>query len=211
MAKKNQVAAMAAMSAMALGPVSGEIVAFMLVDHQHGEGDDAEKLFAGQRIEIDEETFAEMAKENLCEKGVYVKMLTGVEGKKYSLIPNQNTWLPVSVYDAWKAVGYCEPTDDDPSVTAKLQARADDVRELTKARDDALARVAELESQLQALALEHAAAGAQVRSFVEVCEPVLKDAGKTFDPVKSGLAGLLAMFPEESADVDNGAPELKLT
>lgn len=188
------------------------VVAFMLSDYVEGEGDDAVVLTAGQRIEIPEAAFAEMAKEKLCERGVYVKMLTSVEGGRYSLKPHDNTWLPQAVYEAWKAIGYCEPTEDDPSVAATLKARADAEREAVSSRDVALARVADLEGQLQTLGLELAAAREQAVKVQSLIEPE-QDSGNVLDDEAVALLGevqaLVGMFPEP-VDPDVADPELNL-
>ncbi|XAT57854.1 hypothetical protein GN241_11070 [Rhodobacteraceae bacterium IMCC1335] len=202
MAKKNQQASVDEATDVI-------VVAFMLVDHTEGEDGDAVVLTAGQRIEVSEDTFAEMAKEKLCERGVYVTMLTGIEGGKYSLKPHDNTWLAPSVYEAWKTAGYCEPTADDPSVAATLQARADGEREAVAARDAALIRVANLESGLQAMGLELAAAREQALKVKSMIEPE-QDSGDVLGDETVALLGevvaLVGMFPEP----DVSDPELNL-
>ncbi|MFV0408271.1 MAG: hypothetical protein ACK5LJ_00790, partial [Paracoccus sp. (in: a-proteobacteria)] len=120
---------------------TGLLVAFALRDHSEGDGDDAVMLTQGQRLELTRDEFDALIAKGAVAEGVFVKMKTAVEGGRYSLKPHETTWIPPHVYEAWKAAGYCEPTQDDPQVGALLKARDDTAREAVASRDAALRAV----------------------------------------------------------------------
>lgn len=187
------------------------IVAFALRDHVEGEGDDAVTFTAGQRLELEQNEFDGLAKAGICAEGVFVKMKTAVEGGRYSLKPHDTTWLSPHVYEAWKAAGYCEPTEDDPQVGAVLKAREDALREAVTERDAARLSLAESQSQCNALLLEMAAAKAQVETVIEVASGILDGDDETMEPVKVELQKLIDMLPDQIEGAGGGSePELNL-
>ncbi len=191
------------------------IVAFALRDFVAGEGKDAFTLSEGQRIELSADQFAEGEKEGIVAKGVFVKMKTAVEGGRYSLKPHDTTWLPPHVYEAWKAAGYCEPTQDDPEVGAVLKARDEATRAAASERDRALLRCSDLEEQLQEAGLLLQAVRVQSEKLRGLIEPA-PDSGDVLDDEATALLGevvvLIGMFPEHIETNDEGStePELKL-
>lgn len=187
------------------------IVAFALRDHVEGEGDDAVTFTAGQRLELEQKEFDGLAKAGICAEGVFVKMKTAVEGGRYSLKPHDTTWLAPHVYEAWKAAGYCEPTEDDPQVGAVLKAREDALREAVTERDAARLSLAESQSQCDALLLEMAAAKAQAETVIEVASDILDGDDETMEPVKAELQKLIDMLPDQIEGAGDGSePELNL-
>lgn len=187
------------------------IVAFALRDHVEGEGDDAVTFTAGQRLELEQKEFDGLAKAGICAEGVFVKMKTAVEGGRYSLKPHDTTWLAPHVYEAWKAAGYCEPTEDDPQVGAVLKAREDALREAVTERDAARLSLAESQMQCDALLLEMAAAKAQVETVLEVASDILDGDDETMEPVKTELQKLIDMLPDQIEGAGDGSePELNL-
>lgn len=187
------------------------IVAFALRDHVEGEGDDAVTFTAGQRLELEQKEFDGLAKAGICAEGVFVKMKTSVEGGRYSLKPHDTTWLAPHVYEAWKAAGYCEPTEDDPQVGAVLKAREDALREAVTERDAARLSLAESQMQCDALLLEMAAAKAQVETVIEVASGILDGDDETMEPVKAELQKLIDMLPDQIEGTGDGSePELNL-
>lgn len=187
------------------------IVAFALRDHVEGEGDDAVTFTAGQRLELEQKEFDGLAKAGICAKGVFVKMKTAVEGGRYSLKPHDTTWLAPHVYEAWKAAGYCEPTENDPQVGAVLKAREDALREAVTERDAARLSLAESQMQCDALLLEMAAAKAQAETVIEVASGILDGDDETMEPVKAELQKLIDMLPDQMEGPGDGSePELNL-
>lgn len=187
------------------------IVAFALRDHVEGEGDDAVTFTEGQRLELEQKEFDGLAKAGICAEGVFVKMKTAVEGGRYSLKPHDTTWLAPHVYEAWKAAGYCEPTEDDPQVGAVLKAREDALREAVTERDAARLSLAESQSQCDALLLEMAAAKAQAETVIEVASDILDGDDETMEPVKAELQKLIDMLPDQIEGAGDGSePELNL-
>jgi len=187
------------------------IVAFALRDHVEGEGDDAVTFTEGQRLELEQKEFDELAKRGICAEGVFVKMKTGVEGGRYSLKPHDTTWLAPHVYEAWKAAGYCEPTEDDPQVGAVLKAREDAVREAVTERDAARLSLVESQMQCDALLLEMAAAKAQVETVIEVASNILDGDDEAMEPVKAELQKLIDILPDQIEGAGDGSePELNL-
>lgn len=187
------------------------IVAFALRDHVEGEGDDAVTFTAGQRLELEQKEFDGLAKAGICAEGVFVKMKTAVEGERYSLKPHDTTWLSPHVYEAWKAAGYCEPTEDDPEVGAVLKAREDALREAVTERDAARLSLAESQMQRDALLLEMAAAKAQVETVIEVASDILDGDDEAMGPVKTELQKLIDMLPDQIEGAGDGSePELNL-
>ncbi len=187
------------------------IVAFVLRDHVEGEGDDAVTFTAGQRLELEQKEFDGLAKAGICAEGVFVKMKTAVEGGRYSLKPHDTTWLAPHVYEAWKAAGYCEPTEDDPQVGAVLKAREDALREAVTERDAARLSLAESQMQCDALLLEMAAAKAQAETVIEVASGILDGEDETMEPVKAELQKLIDMLPDQIEGTGDGSePELNL-
>lgn len=187
------------------------IVAFALRDHVEGEGDDAVTFTAGQRLELEQKEFDGLAKAGICAEGVFVKMKTAVEGGRYSLKPHDTTWLAPRVYEAWKAAGYCEPTEDDPQVGAVLKAREDALREAVTERDAARLSLAESQMQCDALLLEMAAAKAQVETVIEVASGILDGDDEAMEPVKAELQKLIDMLPDQIEGAGDGSePELNL-
>lgn len=187
------------------------IVAFALRDHVEGEGDDAVTFTAGQRLELEQKEFDGLAKAGICAEGVFVKMKTAVEGGRYSLKPHDTTWLAPHVYEAWKAAGYCEPTEDDPQVGAVLKAREDALREAVTERDAARLSLAESQMQCDALLLEMAAAKAQAETVIEVASDILDGDDEAMEPVKAELQKLIDMLPDQIEGAGDGSePELNL-
>ena len=187
------------------------IVAFALRDHVEGEGDVAVTFTAGQRLELEQKEFDGLAKAGICAEGVFVKMKTAVEGGRYSLKPHDTTWLAPHVYEAWKAAGYCEPTEDDPQVGAVLKAREDALREAVTERDAVRLSLAESQMQCDALLLEMAAAKAQVETVIEVASDILGGDDETMEPVKAELQKLIDMLPDQIEGAGDGSePELNL-
>lgn len=188
------------------------IVAFALRDHVEGEGDDAVTFTAGQRLELEQKEFDGLAKAGICAEGVFVKMKAAVEGGRYSLKPHDTTWLAPHVYEAWKAAGYCEPTEDDPQVGAVLKAREDALREAVTERDAARLSLADSQMQRDALLLEMAAAKAQVETVIEVASDILGGDDETMQPVKVELQKLIDMLPDQIEGAGDGSePELNLS
>lgn len=187
------------------------IVAFALRDHVDGEGDDTVTFTAGQRLELAREEFDGLAKAGTCAEGVFVKMKTAVEGGRYSLKPHDTTWLAPHVYEAWKAAGYCEPTEDDPQVGAVLKAREEALREAVTERDAARLSLAESQMQCHALLLEMAAAKAQAETVIEVASGILDGEDETMEPIKAELQKLIDMLPDQIEGKGDGSePELNL-
>lgn len=187
------------------------IVAFALRDHVEGEGDDAVTFTAGQRLELEQKEFDGLAKAGICAEGLFVKMKTAVEGGRYSLKPHDTTWLAPHVYEAWKAAGYCEPTEDDPQVGAVLKARENALREAVAERDAARLSLAESQAQCDALLLEMAAAKAQAETVIEVASGILDGDDETMEPVKAELQKLIDMLPDQIEGAGDGSePELNL-
>lgn len=187
------------------------IVAFALRDHVEGEGDDAVTFTAGQRLELEQKEFDGLAKAGICVEGVFVKMKTAVEGGRYSLKPHDTTWLAPHVYEAWKAAGYCEPTEDDPQVGAVLKAREEALREAVTERDAARLSLAESQMQCHALLLEMAAAKAQAETVIEVASGILDGEDETMEPIKAELQRLIDMLPDQIEGTGDGSePELNL-
>lgn len=185
------------------------IVAFALRDHVEGEGDDGVTFTAGQRLELEQKEFDGLAKAGICAEGVFVKMKTAVEGGRYSLKPHDTTWLAPHVYEAWKAAGYCEPTEDDPQVGAVLKAREDALREAVTERDAARLSLAESQMQCDALLLEMAAAKAQAETVIEVASGILDGDDEAMEPVKTELQKLIDMLPDQIEGAGDGSePEL---
>ncbi|WP_127111974.1 hypothetical protein [Shimia sediminis] len=203
---------MAAKKKAASAEDAGKItVAFALRDHVEGEGDDAVTFTAGQRLELEQKEFDGLAKAGICAEGVFVKMKTAVEGGRYSLKPHDTTWLAPHVYEAWKAAGYCEPTEDDPQVGAVLKAREDALREAVTERDAARLSLAESQSQRDALLLEMAAAKAQAETVIEFASDILDGDDETMEPVKAELQKLIDMLPDQIEGAGDGSePELNL-
>lgn len=173
-------------SAAAAGKI---IVAFMLCDYVDDGGVVDVTYTEGQRLELTPDEFNNFADRDLCVKGVFVKMLTSVEGGKYSLKPHDNTWLAPHVYEAWKAAGYCEPADASALAEARVSL------------DVALARCADLEQRLQGAELEFAAAGAQAEKVRVMIEPA-PDSGDVLDDDGVALLEqalvLTGMFPDQA-------------
>ena len=197
------------------------IVAFALRDHTEGEGDDALTLIKGQRIELAKTEFAKLKKKGAVVEGVYVHIKTAIEGKRYSLKRHSKTWLAPDVYEAWKAAGYCEPTDDDPEVEALLKAREEAMNEAIADRNAALSKCAELEAQLQEAKLHLYAARDQAEKVREMIEPFPSGGGGggDADSLPREVEILIDLFPEPEPEPDpnpkgdgEGAPdpELKL-
>lgn len=124
-------------------------MALALRDHVEDEGNDAVTFTAGQRLGLEQKEFDGLAEGGICAKGVFVKMKTSVEDGRYSLKPYDATWLAPHVYEAWKAVGYCKPTEDDPQVGAVQQARKGVLREAVIECD--AARLSSAGSQMSAM------------------------------------------------------------
>lgn len=185
------------------------IVAFALRDHVDGEGDDTVIFTAGQRLELEQKEFDGLAKAGICAEGVFVKMKTAVEGGRYSLKPHDTTWLAPPVYEAWKAAGYCEPTEDDPQVGAVLKAREAALREAVTERDGARLSLTESQMQCDALLLEMAAAKAQVETVIEVASGILDGDDEAMEPVKTELQKLIDMLPDQIEGAGDGS-ELQL-
>lgn len=191
------------------------IVAFALRDHVEGDGDDAVTFTAGQRLELEQKEFDGLAKAGICAAGVFVKMKTAVEGGRYSLKPHDTTWLAPHVYEAWKAKGYCEPTEDDPQVGAVLKAREDALREAVTERDAARLSLAESQMQCDGLLLEMAAAKAQAEKLRDLIQPDPDSGDVLADEVVALLGEVMAlidMFPEQTDADGEGSeePQLKL-
>lgn len=187
------------------------IVAFALRDHAEGDGDDAVTFTAGQRLELARGEFDGLAKAGICAEGVFVKMKTAVEGGRYSLKPHDTTWLAPHVYEAWKAAGYCEPTEDDPQVGAVLKAREDALHDAVTERDTARLSLADSQMQCDALLLEMAAAKAQVETVIEVASAILDGDDEAMEPVKAELQKLIDMLPDQIEGAGDGSePELNL-
>ncbi|MCZ4269013.1 hypothetical protein O4H48_14025 [Rhodobacteraceae bacterium G21628-S1] len=191
------------------------IVAFVLRDFKEGEGDEAITLTGGQRLELSQDEFAALAKRGVVAEGVFVKMKTAVEGGRYSLKPHDSTWLPPHVYEAWKAAGYCEPSEDDPEVGAVLKARDEAARDATNARDIALARCDELDASLKEANLQLLAARAQAEKLRDLIQPE-PDSGDVLDDETAALLGevlaLIDMFPEQldAEEPSSSEPQLNL-
>ncbi|MFW2541527.1 hypothetical protein ACN2XU_02715 [Primorskyibacter sp. 2E107] len=183
------------------------IVAFALREHVEGDGDEAVSFKEGQRLDLSKTDFDALAKAGVCAEGVYVKMKTAIQGGQYNLRAGSMTWLSPKVYAAWKAAGYCEPTSDDPEVSAILKAREDAVREAASQRDIAMASLAEAQSKVSDLALEMAAAKAQAQAVAEAASEILDGDAETFEPVKVELQKLIDMFPDQIS----AEPELALS
>lgn len=194
---------------------SKAIVAFVLRDFKEGEGDEAITLTGGQRLELPQDEFAALAKRGVVAEGVFVKMKTAVEGGRYSLKPHDSTWLPPHVYEAWKAAGYCEPSEDDPEVGAVLKARDEAARDATNARDIALAHCDELDASLKEANLQLLAARAQAEKLRDLIQPE-PDSGDVLDDETAALLGevlaLIDMFPEQldAEEPSSSEPQLNL-
>jgi hypothetical protein len=177
------------------------IVAFVLRDHVEGEGDDAVVFTEGQRLELEKLEFEALAKLGICAAGVFVKMKTAVEGGRYSLKPHDNTWLAPHVYEAWKVAGYCEPTEDDPEVSAVLKAREESARDAVAQRDEALNKVALLSNRLRDVGLEVVAARDQAEKIRKMIEPE-PDSGNVLDDegvaLLEAVVALIEMLPEQA-------------
>lgn len=171
------------------------IVAFALRDHS--EGDDGVTFTAGQRVELTQREFDDLAARGICAKGVFVRMKSAVEGARYSLKPHDTTWLAPHVYEAWKAAGYCEPTDDDPEVGVVLKAREDALREAVAERDAARRGRDALEKRLRESGLEMVAARAQAERLREMIAPD-DDGGREMDDeaIRATVSVLIDMLPE---------------
>jgi len=176
------------------------IVAFALRYHVEGEGDDAVTFTEGQRLELEQKEFDGLAERGICAQGVFVKMKAAVEGGRYSLKPHDTTWLAPHVYEAWKAAGYCEPTEDDPQVGAVLKAREDALREAIKQKDGAAMTARLLGNRLREVGLEAVAAREQAQKVRGMIEPD-PDSGNVLDDEMQALLSevltLIDMLPEE--------------
>lgn len=190
------------------------IVAFALRDHVEGEGDDAVTFTAGQRLELQQKEFYGLAERGICAEGVFVKMKTAVEGGRYSLKPHDTTWIAPPVYEAWKAAGYCEPTEDDPQVGAVLKAREDALREAVTERDAARLSLAESQMQCDALLLEMAAAKAQaetVKAALWGVTPFSDDLDEGHKTLHSAVDALIDILPDQIEGAGDGSePQLNL-
>ncbi|PIE15171.1 MAG: hypothetical protein CSA68_07420 [Rhodobacterales bacterium] len=191
------------------------IVAFALRDHVEGEGDDAVTFTAGQRLELEQKKFDGLAKAGICAAGVFVKMKTAVEGGRYSLKPHDTTWLAPHVYEAWKAAGYCEPTEDDPQVGAVRKAREDALREAVAARDVAMGLLSGECELRNALLLELVAARAQaeaVKKALWCVSPFSDDLDEGHKALHSAVDALIDMLPDQIEGAGGGSePELSLS
>ena len=190
------------------------IVAFALRDHVEGKGDDAVTFTAGQRLELEQKEFDGLARDGICAEGVFVKMKTAVEGGRYSLKPHDTTWLAPHVYEAWKAAGYCEPTEDDPQVGAVLKAREGALRDMVKQKDGAAMMARLLGNRLREFGLEVVAARAQAEKIRGMIEPG-PDSGKVLGDESVALLGevmtLIDMLPDQIEGAgDELKPELNL-
>lgn len=198
------------------------IVAFVLQDCVHGEGDDAVTLSEGQRLELQQDEFRAMAKNGVVVEGIFVKMKTAVEGGRYSLKPHDTTWLAPHVYEAWKAAGYCEPTDDDPKIMDRMKMQGENARAALLARDAAIGErdlaqkeAASLAGELQMASLQMQAARAQAEKLLDLIQPD-PGSGAALDKDAVALLGevktLIGMFPEHIDAVSDGSsePQLKL-
>lgn len=182
------------------------IVAFVLSDVIEGEGEGAKVVLKeGQRMNLPVAEFKKLSKEGIVAEGKFVKMLTGIEGKRYSLKPRDKTWISPKVFPAWEKAGYCVLSDEDPGVVDALRDRE---AELTAAR----ARCADLETSVQEAALSMSAARDQAMKVRGMIEPdadsdnVLDDKGQA---LLSEVIALVGMFPEED-DPEQGDPQLNL-
>lgn len=176
------------------------IVAFALRDHVEGEGEGAVTFVTGQRLELEKKEFDGLAKRGICAEGVSVKMKAAVEGGRYSLKPHDTTWLSPQTYEAWKAAGYCEPTEDDPQVGAVLKAREEALREAISERDAARLSLAESQMQCDALLLEVAAAKAQAETVKESLwniAPLSDDLDDGYQTLHSAVDALTKMLPDQ--------------
>lgn len=189
--------------------VGGEvasIVAFALCDLE-GEGEGALSLTAGQRLELTPEDFDALAERNLVEKGVFVRMLTAIEGKRYSLVPGGTAWIAPTVYEAWKAAGYCEPTQDDPKVADVLKDREAAARDAVAKRDEMLKSLRNLKARFDGLRQQDAAR-AQVLAVIEVASKIPESDAEPVARLKEELQKLADMYPDQiQADEE---PTLKL-
>lgn len=190
------------------GGAGASIVAFALCDHFEGEGDEALSLTAGQQLELTPEDFEDLAGRDLVEKGVFVRMLTAIEGKRYSLAPGGTAWVAPKVYEAWKAAGYCEPTKDDPKVAEVLKGREAEARDAVAKRDDALKAHRDLQALYDGLRLEQEAARAQVLTVIAVASEIPESDAEPLAQLKEELQKLADMYPDQvQADEE---PQLKL-
>lgn len=176
------------------------IVAFALKDHDGKEdgasGDEGLVMTTGQRLELTQADFDDLAGAGLVAAGVYAKLLEAVEGGRYSLKPHEKTWLAPAVYEAWKAAGICEPTSDDPEVSATLKARQEAVSAAVAERDEAVKEVRAAQQRLSDVNLEIATARAQVEKILILIE------GKDDGPLLGEVEKLLDILPE----MIDGAP-----
>ncbi|WP_109466359.1 hypothetical protein [Albibacillus kandeliae] len=196
-------------TAAVAGDGTKAIVAFMLKDHSEGDGPDAVVFTAGQRLELGPEEFEAMAEAGLCAEGVFAKMLSAVEGGRYSLRPHQKIWLAPAVYEGWKAAGICEATSDDPDVSATLAAREAAMQEAVAERD-AIARSAEsLRVALHDMDLTVATARAQVEKLLGMVGAVQGDEGEALAEEVRVLLDILPDVPADDAG-DSGEPQLNL-
>ena len=196
------------------------VVAFALRDFAEGEGDEAVTLTEGQRLELPQKDFDAMSKEGIVAEGIFVKMKTAVEGERYSLKPHDATWLPPHVYEAWKSVGYCEPTDDDPKIMDRMKLQGETARAALSARDAAIEErdlaqkaTASLAGELQMAALQMQAARAQAEKLRDMIQPE-PDSGDVLDDEAVALLGevlaLIDMFPEQLDVAGDGSAEPQL-
>lgn len=203
---------MAAKKKPASEPGEGKIVvAFALRDHSEGEGEHAVTFIEGQRLELSQDDFDDLANRGICAKGVFVKMKTAVEGGRFSLKPHDTTWLAPHVYEAWKAAGYCEPTDDDPEMVSILKAREGALSEVTSDRDKLSKALAEARDGVDELRLAMAAAGAQVELVLGILDKIFDPEDETMEELKEELGKLAEMLPEQIDGARGVAdPQLKL-
>lgn len=180
------------------------IVGFVTKDFVAGDDKDSESdpiaYVQGQRLEFSEDVFADLSKRKLCEKGVFVKMTTAVEGGRYSLRPGEKVWLAPYVYQAWKQLGFCEPHSDDPEVFDTLAARAASEKEALAARDVSQLALEAAQKDMAAMGLEMAAIADQIRTIATTALQNLEGEKPNLKEVGSGLLALLEMLPPEASE-----------
>lgn len=183
-------------------------IGFMLVDHVEGDDDDATTYSIDQRVELDSKEFNAWAKKGLCEKGIRVEMLVGVEGGRFSLKAHDRTWLPGRIAKAWQAEGMCVPASGEASFDEAVKVYQDGATTALAERDAALKQVAAMTKQLQELTVLHAALEDQVRTVVPLLAVMVSENApeKLLDQGLAEVEKLAAMLP----DLDDDDPELDL-
>ncbi|MGK7653155.1 hypothetical protein ACSQ76_12290 [Roseovarius sp. B08] len=129
-----------------------------------------ETLQDWRRLELSEDEFEALPADTTIHRGVFVEMLTGIEGGRFSLKPGQKQWIPPHAYEEWKAKGKCKPTDDDPQVLQALEDRGAAMRAAQHGEAQAVAKLEAARAALHDMQLTVLAARDALQSVREALQ-----------------------------------------